>query len=116
VTGRNEHGGDVVVEPWPTFLPHLEHHHILVLFVIISLDTVLHHDRQWNEPTMGNSMAAANAMKSTSLSQHRAWRSTDAQRLTNMGSSQARRSTNTGSSEVWNGSGDVSNRRRRVEP
>jgi hypothetical protein len=67
VMGRNEHGGDVAVEHSPTFLPHLEHHHILVLFIVTSLDTMLRHDYQWNQPAMGNSMEAAGVMKSTSM-------------------------------------------------
>jgi hypothetical protein len=68
VTRQNEHGNDVVVEPWSTFLPHIRHHRVLVLFVITGLDTVLHHDCQWNEPAMGNSVAAAGAMKAMSSS------------------------------------------------
>jgi hypothetical protein len=83
-----------MLEIWPTILPHLGHHHILILFVITGLDTMLHHDCQWNEPVMGNSGAVANVMKSTSPSRRRGWRSTDVQRSTNT------------SSGAWNGSGD----------
>jgi hypothetical protein len=67
VMGRNEHGGDVVVEHSPTFLPHLEHHRVLVLFVVTNFDTMLHHDCQWNQPAMRNSLEVAGAMKSTSM-------------------------------------------------
>jgi hypothetical protein len=90
-------------------LPHLGHHHILVLFIINGLDTVLHHDRQWNEPAMGNSVAAAGAMKSMSPSWRRGWRSTDAWRPMNTGSGGTRRSTNTANNDAWNDSDDVSN-------
>jgi hypothetical protein len=38
---------------------------ILVPFIITGLDTMLRHDREWNEPAMGNS--AADAMKLTSM-------------------------------------------------
>jgi hypothetical protein len=65
--GRNEHGGDVTVDPWPTFLPHLEHHCVLVLFVVTGLETMMRQHQRWNEPTMQNSMAATDARKSASM-------------------------------------------------
>jgi hypothetical protein len=64
---RKQHGSDIIVGPWPTFLPHLRHHRNLVLFVFTDLDTMLRHERQWNEPAMGNSVVAVGAMKSMSM-------------------------------------------------
>jgi hypothetical protein len=55
--------------PLPTFLPHLGHHHVLVLilFVVTSLDTMACQDCRWNEPAMRNSVAAVDVRKSTSM-------------------------------------------------
>jgi hypothetical protein len=63
----NEHGGDVTVEPWPTFLPHLGHHRVLVILIVTGLDTMMRQDHRWNEPMIRNSVVAADARKSTSM-------------------------------------------------
>jgi hypothetical protein len=51
----------------PTFLPHLRHYCVLVLFVVTSFNTMTRQDRRWNESAMRNSVAAADMRKSSSM-------------------------------------------------
>jgi hypothetical protein len=51
----------------PTFLPHLRHYCVLVLFVVTSFNTMTRQDRRWNESAMRNSVAAADTRKSSSM-------------------------------------------------